>query len=52
MVSLKFDACHICDKVQYNPHSNQLVGFAYNAFDKNVLLEDLNKLIGEHGDNC
>ena len=44
MVSLKFDAVHICDKVKYNPHTNQLVGFAYDAFDKNVLLEDLNKL--------
>ena len=44
MVSLKFDACHICDKVRYNPHTNKLVGFSYNAFDKNVLLEDLYKL--------
>ena len=44
MVSLKFDACHIADKVKYNPHTNQLVGFSYNAFDKDVLLEDLNKL--------
>ena len=48
MVSLKFDACHICDKVKYNPHTNQLVGFSYDAFDKNVLLEDLNKLTGVH----
>ena len=38
MVSLKFDACHICDKVKYNPHTNQLIGFSYNAFDKNILL--------------
>ena len=36
MVSLKFDAVHICDKVKYNPHTNQLVGFAYDAFDKIV----------------
>jgi len=48
MVSLKFDACHICDKVKYNPHTNQLVGFSHDAFDKNVLLEDLNKLTGVH----
>ena len=32
MVSLKFDACHICDKVKYNPHTNQLVGFAKTPF--------------------
>ena len=44
MVSLKFDACHIREKAKYNPHTNQLFGFAYNAFDKDVLLEDLNKL--------
>ena len=51
MVSLKFDACHICDKVKYNPHTNQLVGFTYNAFDKDVLLEDLNKLSNVEVDN-
>ena len=33
MVSLKFDTCHICDKVKYNPHTNQLIEFAYDAFD-------------------
>ena len=44
MVCLKFDACHICDKVKYNPHTNQLTGFAYDAFDKDVLMEDLNKM--------
>ena len=44
MVSLKFDACHIFDKVKYNPHTNQLIGFAYNAFDKDVLLEYLHEL--------
>ena len=48
MVSLKFDACHIYDKVKYNPHTNQLVGFAYDAFDKNALLEDLHKLSDDH----
>ena len=52
MVSLKFDAFHICDKVKYNPHTNQLVGFSYDAFDKNFLLEDLNKLTGEHDNDC
>ena len=44
MVSFKFDVCHIADKVKYNPHTNQLVGFSYNAFDKDVLLKYLNKL--------
>ena len=33
MVSLKFDACHIYDTVKYNPHTNQLIEFAYDAFD-------------------
>ena len=51
MVSLKFDACHICDKVKYNPHTNQLVGFAYNAFDKDVLLEDMNTLANTETDS-
>ena len=41
MVSLKFDACHICDKVRFNPHTNELVGFTHDAFDENVLLRDL-----------
>ena len=44
MVSLKFDACHICDKVRFNPHTNELVGFTHDAFDENVLLRDLRDL--------
>ena len=44
MVCLKFDARHICDKVKYNPHTNQLIAFTYDAFDKDVLMEDLNKM--------
>ena len=51
MASLKLDACHICDKVKNNPHTNQLVGFTYDIFDKDVLLEDLNKLINTEVDN-
>ena len=41
MVSLKFDACHVADKVIYNAHTNSIVGFAHDAFDIDVLLEEL-----------
>ena len=44
MVSVKFDVCHIDDRIKHDPHTNQLVGFAHDAFDKDILLKNLNKL--------
>ena len=41
MVSLKFYACHVADKVIYNVHTNNIVGFAHDAFDIDLLLEEL-----------
>ena len=41
MLLLKWDACHVADKVIYNMHTNEICGFAQNAFDIDVLLIDL-----------
>ena len=44
MVSLKFDACHISDRVSFNFHTGEMVGFREDAFDIDILASEL-KLI-------
>ena len=43
-VSLKWDACHIAEKVVFNSHTNRLVGFTHDAFDGDVLLQELSMI--------
>ena len=40
MVSLCFDIMHIANGVKFDPHSMEVVGFAEDAFQRNVLLEE------------
>ena len=44
MGSLSFDSMSIKNKVKYDPHSNELVGFAEGALKEDVLLSELNAL--------
>ena len=37
-VSLKWDACHVADKVVYNMHTNEICGFSHDAFNADALL--------------
>ena len=45
MVSLKFDACHISDRVLFNFYTDELVGFTEDAFGIDILASEF-KLIG------
>ena len=41
MGSLSFDSMSIKNKVKFDPHSNELVGFAEGALKEDVLLREL-----------
>ena len=41
MLSLKWDAAHVAEKVVYNFHTHELIGFTHDAFDVDVLLAEL-----------
>ena len=44
MGSLAFDAMSIKEKVKFDPHSNELVGFEQGALTENVLLKEMEEL--------
>ena len=44
MGSLSFDSMSIKNKVKYDSHSNELVGFAEGTLKEDVLLKELNAL--------
>ena len=43
-VSLKWDACHVLERIVFNSHTKRIIGFTHDAFDEKVLLKDLGML--------
>ena len=50
MVSLKHDAMHIGSRIKCNPHTMEVVGFANDSFDFNVLAKEYDALNGTDED--
>ena len=44
MVSLKWDAFHVSDRIKYIFYTDQIVGVTHDSFEPNVLMEEFNKL--------
>ena len=50
MVSLKYDAMHIGNKIKCNPHTMKVVRFANDSFGFNVLAKECDTLNGKDED--